>query len=668
LCLPFVNLIWVMLLKFVTGGHPREYHIAPGIYPKWSRMHLRLWFVGRLQTLVLSPTRVLFRSAPVTRFVLRGLGARIGSNLQAASDVNFFGPLELLSIGHDVTIQSAALVSTAQWAGQLLQIGPVRLEDECKIGMRAAVSPDVKVGRGTWVTPFTPMLNTTGPGEMWDGAPARCTGGYHRLRRLSESLGEVRHPWLMETLNLSLQAAFESLLVVIPVGAVAWFVHALTPLTGVTAFSGPVTTHAIAALCVEIGLYGIVTTWLSIFLVSLLTCLFLRLTRSAPGIYASRGLRGLLLLYRVKKMNQVQRIWGWSIIGQYLRALSGMRFTHIGASECDVMHNLVPESVGASSNVFWSHGCMTNLLDHDADYLKLGQIEMPVDFFAGNGSVTDAGQYPSHFLLGVVTPGDDIRFRRQMRTRFTAPMAVAGNPPLKFAVPVAGDTSDSADLPSLGLFLLRFCLFDLIKVGVLPTAEIICYALVFLVLHLLGFGVVAAAALALVGTELWLLLLCLMTKRVLVGRWGEDATTSFWSVQHFSYFFSQDCFFGWCSNSLSLFAGTLLPNLFLRRMGCRIGRRTIITSPLQAFDWNAIDLGDDCVADGLFQLHTFEGMMLKVKRARIGNGCCLSQGTCVMGGASIESGSSLLPLSLVLKDMQLRTACYEGSPVGAIHG
>ncbi|MGD8588262.1 MAG: non-ribosomal peptide synthetase, partial [Chromatiales bacterium] len=47
LCLPFVNLIWVMLLKFVTGGHPREYHIAPGIYPKWSRMHLRLWFVGR---------------------------------------------------------------------------------------------------------------------------------------------------------------------------------------------------------------------------------------------------------------------------------------------------------------------------------------------------------------------------------------------------------------------------------------------------------------------------------------------------------------------------------------------------------------------------------------------------------------------------------------------
>jgi hypothetical protein len=218
----------------------------------------------------------------------------------------------------------------------------------------------------------------------------------------------------MEAMNLLLQAALESLLVVIPVGAVAWFVYLLDPLNGVAALDVPVTAGGIVTLCVQIGVYGFVTTWLSIFLVSLLTCLFLRLTHTRPGLYGSSGLRGSLLLYRIKKMNQVQRIWGWSLFGQYLRALSGVRFSHVGASECDVMLNLVPESVSAGSNVFWSHGCMTNVLDHDARHLRLGQIEMPVEFFAGNGSVTEAGQYPSRFLLGVATPGDDIRFRRQM--------------------------------------------------------------------------------------------------------------------------------------------------------------------------------------------------------------------------------------------------------------
>jgi len=36
-----------------------------------------------------------------------------------------------------------------------------------------------------------------------------------------------------------------------------------------------------------------------------------------------------------------------------------------------------------------------------------------------------------------------------------------------------------------------------------------------------------------------------------------------------------------------------------------------------------------------------------------------------MGGAVIERGTTLLPLSLVLKEMHLPTATYEGSPVEA---
>ena len=117
-------------------------------------------------------------------------------------------------------------------------------------------------------------------------------------------------------------------------------------------------------------------------------------------------------------------------------------------------------------------------------------------------------------------------------------------------------------------------------------------------------------------------------------------------------------------------AGTVLPNLALRQMGCRIGRRTIIEDPLQAFDWNAVSFGDDCIIAGLLQFHTFENMTLKVKRTEIQDRSSVGFGATVMGGVVIEPETTLQPLSMVLKEMQLPTATYEGSPAepaGGVH-
>jgi len=113
---------------------------------------------------------------------------------------------------------------------------------------------------------------------------------------------------------------------------------------------------------------------------------------------------------------------------------------------------------------------------------------------------------------------------------------------------------------------------------------------------------------------------------------------------------------------LRILAGTALANPILRRMGCRIGRRTLLVRPLQTFDWNAVSFGDDCVFAGLLQLHSFENMTLKVKRTEIQDRSSVNFGATVMGGAVIEPGTTLLPLSLVLKEMHLPAATYEGSP------
>jgi len=194
------------------------------------------------------------------------------------------------------------------------------------------------------------------------------------------------------------------------------------------------------------------------------------------------------------------------------------------------------------------------------------------------------------------------------------------------------------------------------------------FAILYLSFAELDFHPVIGALAALLLTELGLVLLSVSVKKVLVGKWGTNHTAPFWSLRHFAYFFSQDCFFVWCREPLRFFAGTTIANSILSMFGTKIGSRTIISQPMQCFDWNAVNFGNDCYIDGFLQLHTFEDMTLKVKRTHIQDGCTVNVGATVMSGAVIAPGSNLLPLSLVLKEFRMPTATYEGSPAEPVGG
>jgi hypothetical protein len=237
---------------------------------------------------------------------------------------------------------------------------------------------------------------------------------------------------------------------------------------------------------------------------------------------------------------------------------------------------------------------------------------------------------------------------------------VAGNPPLKFASAEA----ENRQLPTFPLFLTRVILTDFFGIGVLRVAEGLIFTTLYICSLRIGFGPLIGALLALLLTEANLVLLSVATKKVLVGRdWGVNHTTPFWSLRHFAYFFAQDCFTVWCQGPLYICAGTILANPILRWMGCQIGQGTIVTEPMQCFDWNSVKIDDNCVVGGFLQFHTFENMILKVKQTHIQGGCAISPSSTVMGGAVVERDTTLMPLSLVLKDMKLFSATYQGSPV-----
>ncbi len=555
LVLPFASLLWVLVIKRVMGGAIYRNNVTPGVYPKWSRMHLRIWCIGRLEALVLRPLGTLFRSAPLMAYVLRRLGATVGDNLQCAHDVEFSGPLDLLSIGDDVAIQTGAYIHMSRWVGPELHIGPVHLGSGCKIGMRAAVADHVTVGRGTWVTPFTPILSDVGSEEMWEGAPARFSGRYTELKRTANSCRYAYPFWFMETLNILMQVFLDFWLLVVPTAAVTWFATTFIPVRETELASEYFKITPLHEIVWHMGLYAFITTWVTVVLISVLGCFFLRCTAASPGLYPSRGLKAALLMYRLKKMNQIQRLWTWTITGQYLRALAGLRFTRVGGSECDVMLDLVPELASADAQVFWSHGCFTNMLDYGAEHLTLRQLDMPANFFSSNNCVAESGHFPTNFLLGVSTPGNDIQFRRQMRSRLGEPITVAGNPPVRFASANFEAENETQRLPSLPIFLARVFLNDLFSIGILRIAGVMLYAILYTILLRLSGHPIVSAFIALILAEVILVVSCVATKKFLVGsKWGSAHSTPFWSWRHFTYFFAQDCFFAWCRIPLVIFS------------------------------------------------------------------------------------------------------------------
>ena len=200
-----------MLIKLVLGGDIYRNNVAPGVYPKWSKMHLRIWCIGRMERVALR-SMALYRSPPLLAFALRQLGATVGDNLQCAPDAYLSGPLDLISIENDVAIQTGAYIQATRWSGQGFHIGPIRIESDSKIGMRAAVADSVTIGRGAWIAPFTPVLSDVGAQEIWEGAPARFTGRCTQLKRTADFCRYARPIWLLETVN----SPFVRLFVLLP--------------------------------------------------------------------------------------------------------------------------------------------------------------------------------------------------------------------------------------------------------------------------------------------------------------------------------------------------------------------------------------------------------------------------------------------------------------------
>ena len=662
---PFVNLGWVLLLRGIQAATVHAPSMNPGRYPKFSSHHLQLWWLEQQADFVLKPLVKGLRSPVLFNWALKRLGADIHPKAFIAQSTEWFGPLSLISIGPEAVIQAGAQISSARWEGNDVVLNTIQVGPKARVGSRAMLSGGAALGHHSWLTPLSSLDTETEPYSQISGVPGVKAGNYQPPRAPeitpASSLTEVA----LDLRNIATQFALELVLVIIPGAFIAllttWFLG-FDALSKVHLDANVLTARDLLVMSGS----GVIGIWLGVLTSSLILCIFLRLTPTPPGWTRAASLRGTLARYRQTKMNQVQQMWGWSLTGQYLRALAGVKFSQFGASECDELMNLLPEHLHADANVFIAQGCFCNVLDEHGAFLLAQPVQMPAGFFGSNNAMVEPGPIPGNLLLGVSTPLGPHLYRPQYNDRPDTKRVLAGNPPLEVG------TDDPQGIPahptpSLGIFLARFILNDLASVGIIPGITVFLATGLLVSLNIMGFSNVGAALITSIVVPLSLPLLALLIKLVLVGNsWGRHNSAPFWSVRHFSYFLAQDCFFRLMTGFMSTVSGTALANPILRRFGCRIGQRTLIGLPLQMSDWHAVDIGNDCVINGQMQLHSFEDRILTVSRTRIGDGSVINHGTMLMGGAHLDSGVTVNPQSLVLKAMKLEAGIHAGSPTQRI--
>src|SRR5262249_47939759 len=180
--------------------------------------------------------------------------------------------------------------------------------------------------------------------------------------------------------------------------------------------------------------------------------------------------------------------------------------------------------------------------------------------------------------------------------------------------------------------VVLFCAFLTLAYPVLPLLYVI--ALAPCVAVLLGFATVMAAA---------------GIKMLLIGRF-EPTAKPLWC----SYVWLNEVVNAVYESVAAAAAAPLMGTPFLapllRAMGCKIGRWVFLETTLFS-EFDLVEIGDDAALNlgATIQTHLFEDRVMKADYLKIGDRCSVGNMAVVLYGSEMLEGSSLGPLSVLMK-------------------
>ncbi len=603
----------------------------PGAYPLWGGYYVRFWFVRHVQLLALPG---LLAGTPLLPLYLRCMGARVGRN--CVLDTVHAAIFDLLHIGEETSVGSDTQLLGYHVEDGFLRIGSVRLGDRCFVGIHSALALNVTMGDDARLGDLSllPDGASIPPGEARSGSPARPAavpapegplapssaarravfGGLHLVTIYA--LGLAALPALLPSLFLVWRAAeFGSCL--------RWI--ASIPVAGVL---------ALVALCLWIPLAKRVL-----------------LHRVEPGVYRTESLL-YLRKWAVDLLMHVSRtvcrpLYTTIYLPPWLRLLGAK----IGRrAELSTVSQISPELTEIGSQSFLADGSMMGGRRTHRGWLELAPSKIGFRSFVGNGAIVPAGaSLGDECLLGCLSAPPAGLSPTPNGTEWL------GSP--SFALPhrqkVGGFDASVTHEPTRKLIAQRLVI-DALRI-VLPSAigasELQLFETLLARTHtkmplLAWLGAMPLAALVSAAAAL---LSVVAAKKILIGTF-HPTIKPLWST------------FVWLNEALNgayetVAAPLLVPLLgtpycapWLRLLGCKIGRHVYLETTLFS-EFDLVNIGDYAAlnAGAVIQNHLFEDRIMKASHLRIGENCSVGGMAVVLYDTEMLPGSSVGPLSLLMK-------------------
>ena len=610
-------------VKWLAVGRYRA-----GRYPVWGFYYFRWWLANRFQTLGWPE---MFVGTPLMSLYYRAMGARIGKN--CAIGTSLCSAFDLVSIGTESSIGSDAQLLGYRVENGWLMLGTVDIGAECFIGMHTAIGLNVVMHDRSCIDdnsqlPDGAVLQQDEEGAGSPLAPAVVSR--------PDTLPARRRPILFGLIHLGLIYAMGYFLIasILPSLVLVWYALERW---------GP----AAAILAVFIAA-PLATIWYAV-----LTIVVKRLIigRIKPGIFplaSGRYLQYWFLNYLMRNTRQLLLpLYATVFLPQFLRFMGAK----IGKDvEISTITNVIPDLLEIDDGCFLADACIIG-----GDRIYRGTVELRKNkigrrTFIGNSALVPGGaNVGSDSLIGVMSKTPAAYPETPSGTRWL------GSP--SFEVPKAKDPSCFLESETYRPNLSSRCyrtLLDSMRI-LLPSlfvaTELLSFSVVVLVLDQIVpfWSVLLAAPLAGLYLSLTTITWVARIKTLLIGRF-EPTVKPLWSSFVWLNEVVNGIYETAAATALAPLMGTPYISVYLRKMGCRIGRWVFLETTLFS-EFDLVEIGDYAALNMgcTVQTHLFEDRVMKADRLKIGPGCSIGNMAVVLYGTEMQAGSTLAPLSVLMK-------------------
>jgi non-ribosomal peptide synthetase-like protein len=635
----------VILAKWLIIGR-----IKPGNYRLWGWHHFRWWLVQQL--LLLLPTESLTGS-PLMILYCRMLGARIGKNCCIATD--HIDICDMLEMDDNSSIGADSVLSGYTVEQGWLKIGPITIGKNCFIGASSTLGIFTTLEDGALLDDLSmlPPGATIPAGASFHGSPARPG---------AVQLPEI--PPVTETNRLSglIEVGFGALHYLLLVSVLLIYAIALAP--GLVIVDYMLKKYSL--------LHAIFITPLAALIYVLLLCSIIAvvkkilLSKAEPGCYPLKS-RHYLRKWLVDRLMNLSlevlaTLYGTIYAAPWLRLLGAKIGKH---TEISTVTHIVPDTLTIGDDSFIADNVFIGAPRIYRGYASFAATRLGKRVFIGNSALLPNGtELPDSCLIGCLSVPPNSEATKTPGSSWLGSPAVF----LPQREVFTGFAEKQTFRPTWDLYLQRIVI-DYLRVTLPTTFIFAIVASLFTTILILHnhhslWSLLALFSLVDIAISIGAVGVIALLKWILMGQY-QDAVKPAWSV----FVWSSELITGLyeeiaVKQLLEGLLGTPFIAWFLRLFGVKVGKHNFInTAEFTEFD--LVTIGDNVSlnAGATIQTHLFEDRIMKMAHLKIGNNCTVGDMAVVLFGTTMEQGSSLASLSLLMKGETLPAGtAWQGIP------